>query len=460
MQLEILRNDTIVAVSTPPGRGAIGIIRMSGPQTMDILKKICVRPNACNEYPPYQLIHGAIKDGNRIIDDILTFFFPKGKSYTGDDLIEIHAHGNPLILSDIMEIIQKLGARLARPGEFTFRRYMNGRMDLLQAEAVLDLIEAKSQAALAVANRQLRGDFSREIIGLRDEFLYLLTHLEAAIDFSTEDIEIISPNDIYTKTMRLKEKISRILNSYSAGRWLTDGIKVAIVGRPNVGKSSLLNALLKKERAIVTAEAGTTRDTIEEELTFQGHLFHLIDTAGIRRPENNVERLGISKSFEKIESSDLSILVLDISWPLDKNDLELIEKISSKRHVVALNKMDLTPIWDFNGLKSEYSLKRFVKISALHGKGIDNLLMAVYEEVIGKDVNSDAVLLTKARHKETLEKALGCLEAVQMGIQEKRSPEFLSFDLKEGVTRLEEIIGQIGLEDVYDKIFSSFCIGK
>ncbi len=447
--------DTIAAISTPQGHGAIGIVRISGEKALEILESIFIRKQKEEPWVPHQLTRGVIQDGKEILDDVLVAFMPEKKSYTGERLVEIQGHGSSFILSEILTLVIQKGARLAEPGEFTFRAFLNGKMDLAQAEAVLDLITAKSRKALHACHQHLQGRFSKEILELRGGLLELLVHTEASIDFSTEDIEVFSSRSMLEKLRPLQEKIKILLKTYEQGRMYLEGVKVAIVGRPNVGKSSLLNALLNYERAIVTEEAGTTRDTIEEELFYRGLQMRLMDTAGIRKTEHAVEKIGIKNSLEKIKSADLVLILLDASQELCAQDFEILDLVGDKKKIGVFNKIDLVSGADLKKFPVPY-----VCISALYRQGIESLLEALYREIIQEEMNSENILLTKIRHKDSLEKALKHLNLFEEGLAEEKSLEFLALDLRSAIEELEMMIGKITLEDVYDQVFSSFCIGK
>ena len=450
--------DTIAAISTPQGQGAIGIVRVSGPRAREILKSIFAPKNK-SSLRPHRLIRGSIQDGKEILDDVLVALMPEKKSYTGEDLVEIQGHGSSFILSEILNLVVQKGARLAKPGEFTFRAFMNGKLDLAQAEAVIDLMGAKSRKALQICHQHLEGRFSKEILEIREGLLELLVHTEASLDFSTEDIGVFSSHSMLEKLKPIQRKINALLKTYDQGKFHLEGVRVAIVGRPNVGKSSLLNALLQYERAIVTEEAGTTRDALEESITYRGVELRIIDTAGIRQTSHAIEKIGIQRSVEKIKEADIVLVVLDASQEPHTEDFEILDVVGPKKKILVLNKMDL-------GLKinTEKILNKFlapyVFISALQRRGTEELLDVLYQEVIQGDLNSENILLTKLQHKDSLEKSLQYICEYERGLVEKRSLEFLAVDLRSAIEELEMIIGKISLEDVYDRIFSSFCIGK
>jgi len=450
-------SDTIAALSTPPGRGAIGIIRISGPRAQEILGSIFVRKTK-GPLRPHRLVRGQIYDGPEILDDVLVALMPEKKSYTGEELVEIQGHGSSFIVSEILDLVVRKGARLAKPGEFTFRAFMNGKLDLAQAEAVIDVMEVKSRKALQICHQHLEGRFSKKILEIREGLLELLVHTEASLDFSTEDIDVFSESRMLEKLKLIQEKINALLKTYDQGRFHLEGVRVAIVGRPNVGKSSLLNALLHYERAIVTEEAGTTRDVLEEEIIYRGVQLRIMDTAGIRQTDKTIEKMGIERSVEKIRQVDMVLVVLDVSQEPQTEDFEILDLVGEKKKILVFNKMDI-------GLKkgAEAVLEKFLAphifISALHKQGTEALLEALYREIIQEEL-TESIFLTKLRHKDSLQRALDFIKQVEDGFVQKKSLEFLAIDLRSAVEELEMTIGKISLEDIYDRIFSSFCIGK
>ncbi len=460
-------SDTIVAIATPPGQGAIGIVRISGPQAREILETIFIRKSK-RPVEPHRLVRGRIQDGQEILDEALVVVMPGKKSYTGEELVEIQGHGSSFILSEIVALVVRRGARLAQPGEFTFRAFMNGKLDLAQAQAVADLMHAKSRKALQACHQHLEGRFSKEILDIREGLLELLVHTEASLDFSTEDIEVLTPSLMLEKLKPIQQKINALLSTYTQGKFHLEGVRVAIAGRPNVGKSSLLNALLHYERAIVTEEAGTTRDTLEESLEYRGMEFRVMDTAGIRHTTQTVEKIGIQYAIEKMREADVVLVVLDISQELTAEDFEILDLIGEKEKILVFNKIDLLPngkasvMGNMAALSSPITeaLPPHVFVSALRRQGTQEMLEIIYQEVIQGDLNSEGVLLTKLKHKESLQKALDFTAQVEEGLLQRKSLEFLAVDLRSAIEELEMTIGKISLEDVYDKIFSSFCIGK
>lgn len=455
--------DTIAAISTPHGQGAISVIRLSGTKSPEILEKIFKPNKNISKIKYHTLYHGKILKNNEIVDDVLISCMPERRSYTGESMVEIFGHGGNAAPQEVLSAALNAGARLAQPGEFTYRALRHGKMDLTQAEAVFDVIHAKNKSALILAQKNLEGAFSKEIKEIRAAVLEVLVHTEAAIDFSTEDIDVFPKEKINEKIISVKIKMEAILGTYKSGRIFLEGAQVAIIGKPNVGKSSLLNALLSRDRAIVTAEPGTTRDTLEEVFTYQGPTggsltMTLIDTAGIREASNEIEKMGIEKTKQKIKNADIILSLFDVSSPLTDEDLAILDLSALKKRILVLNKIDL-------GVNKETKTallknENCVEISAAQKQGIETLLQKTYEYVLGEELNSETVYLTKERHRVGLEKALFYLAQFQAGLAQDRSFEFLALDLKDAVGSLEDIIGSVGLEDVYDQIFSTFCIGK
>ncbi|WP_457681676.1 tRNA uridine-5-carboxymethylaminomethyl(34) synthesis GTPase MnmE [Thermovibrio sp.] len=463
---DYLCEDTIAAIGTPIGKGAIGIVRISGKESLRILKEMfrSVRGKKIENFEPRKLYLGFVVDEfGKEIDQVLAVYMQGPKSFTGEDLVEIHSHGGVVVVRKILREVLKRGARLAEPGEFTMRAFINGKIDLVQAEAINQLIEAKSELQAEVALKQLEGELSREIERIRDELLEVKAYIEAAVDFPEEEVEIIESGKVKEKLIEVKEKIEKLLKSYREGKIIKEGIKVAIVGRPNVGKSSLLNALLAEERAIVTEIPGTTRDVIEESITVKGIPLVLIDTAGIRETKELVEKIGIERSIEKLKESDVILFVVDGSAELTQEDGQIEEILKDKENViVVINKKD-------RGLKfrcSHFKEKgwKCVEVSAKEKEGIEELSKKIVEMVLlepAKVLGGEEAVITNERHKELLEKALKAvertIESLERGFE---SPEFLSMDIDQALEKLGMIVGKVTTEDMYDIIFSRFCIGK
>lgn len=464
-------NDTIVAISTPIGEGGIGIVRLSGPEALSIADKIFVskgrvKPSQFKSFTThYGQIKSDIKNSKRskteIIDEVILTVMRRPKTYTREDIVEINCHSGIVPLGAILDLTIVRGARLAEPGEFTKRAFLNGRIDLTQAEAVLDVIKAKTDAGLKVALSQLKGGLSHEVRRIRDNILKILVHIEASLDFPQEDIEILVKNDLLDKALKIKLELERLLSTASKGMVFREGISAVICGRRNVGKSSLLNALLRQPRAIVSPLAGTTRDSIEERLNIDGIPLTLVDTAGIVKTDDLVEKEGVARSYSYINHAGLILLVLDNGESLLDEDKTIIEEIKSKTTITVINKIDLPRKIDLVKVKRLLPGKRIVYISATKGEGLD-LLEKMIARVIwgGKVVPSSGVLITNLRHKDALRKSSKSIQRSIQSIKMDYSPEFIALDIKEAKDALGEIVGEVLTEDLLERVFSEFCIGK
>ena len=457
------KNDTIAAVSTPFGEGGISIIRMSGQDAADIVKDI-FEPIHLLENPQERYATlGRITDGIENIDEVLVTFFNKPNSYTGDDMVEISCHGSPFICSRILELLFLHGARPAQPGEFTLRAFLNGKMDLLQAEAVADLIHSKTEESRKAAVHQLQGSLSKRIRDLRNDIIQMCSLLEVELDFSEEEIEFASKEELTGKLREIHEKIKSLIDSYERGKIYREGIKIVIAGKPNVGKSSILNCLLEKERAIVTEIPGTTRDTVEDVLDIGGVLTYITDTAGIRQTVDPIEKEGIRRTRQAIEASDVILFILDKSTPIDLDDLSLgrMIKNSRKKTIVVLNKIDLPPVWDSQEINRLFSLESVFEISALKRTGMQNLIQALETNILSRAAPAnDEITLTNIRHKDCLLRTEENIKNAQTALSKQMSQEFIALDLRGALDHLGEITGQTVGEEILNTIFSSFCIGK
>jgi len=456
--------DTIAAIATPPGQAGIGVVRVSGPLAPELARSI-FRPSysGCN-WQSHHAYHGDIlsADGQTVLDEVLATLMRKPRSFTGEDVLEISCHGNPVILQTILEQLLLMGCRPARPGEFSRRAFLNGRMDLSQAEALAAMISAQSTQAFALGLAQLKGTLGRDINRLRTLLIDALALLEASIDF-TDDI---AENEILPEPPQIAEalqSIQKLLSTYKSARIISQGISVVITGKPNVGKSSLLNSLAGKKKAIVTDIPGTTRDLIEETITVGGLYLNLLDTAGIRKPQDIIEKEGIDLVWERLEQADVIVILLDGSAPLTDEDLHILDqnKTRADKVIIAVNKSDLPGAWQTEQLANVFSpLPPVLNISAKFGDGLSGLKETIIKMRQTGDVRSDEGMITQLRHKVALEKALLNLEAARTNLQTNVSPEFSAFELREAIDTLDEITGQKIREEVLDKIFSSFCIGK
>ncbi len=457
----VKKRDTIAAIATPYGESAIGIVRLSGEKSLEILKKIFKSPSG--KIKPRYAHYGYIVNKNgEPIDEAVVIYYKAPHSYTGEDMVEINLHGNPLILKEVLNRILEEGARLAEPGEFTKRAFLNGKLDLTQAEAVAELISAKTELARKLALNQLRGALSREIKPLREELLMLHALVESSIEFEEEDIPTIEKEDLEKRLEKILQRVDKLLQTAKTGKAIRQGIKLAIVGRPNVGKSSLFNRLLGEERAIVTDIAGTTRDYIEETVNLKGIPINLIDTAGIRETSDLVERIGVERSLQKLKEADVVLFVLDASKEKpSEEDLKLARLVEGvkKPTIVVLNKIDLGRKLDLSQLPLK--AERVVEVSAKTGEGIEKLADAILE-VAGVQTAEGGNIYISVRHEELLKRAKKALENALKYLREGEfySPEILMLDIREASDALGEIIGEVTTEDVLGQIFSTFCIGK
>lgn len=449
-------NDTIAALATPPGIGAIGTIRLSGPQAIAIANALFPAKDL-HAQPSHTLHVGWLMYNDERLDEVVVSLYKAPRSYTGEDVVEITAHGSPFILQRLLEVLAACGARMARPGEFTQRAFLNAKMDLAQAEAVADVIASQTEAARRTAMHQMRGGFSKNLAVLREQLIQFGALIELELDFATEDVEFADREKLVALLHLLQTQVSELLESFKLGNVIRQGVQVAIIGKPNAGKSTLLNALLNENRAIVSAIAGTTRDTIEEALNIEGILFRLIDTAGIREHTNDtIESIGIERSLEKMKQADLVLYLYDAQT---ETDLGLAESInwlrkSDKPFVVVANKVDTRP--DYSPTVSVNVLP----IAAQTGTGLTALKQAMVQWVLeGKQLREDG-LVTNARHYQALLQVQQSLTDIDTGISENRPGDLLALDIRRCLHYLGEITGQITNEDQLDYIFSKFCIGK
>ena len=457
-------DDTIAAIATAPGEGGIGIIRISGEKALPVAESIfkSVTGKLIKEYNARTLIYGTVIDDNGVtIDEALVAYMKGPRSYTGEDVIEINCHGGFISVKKILELILSKDVRLADAGEFTKRAFLNGRIDLSQAEAIIDVIKAKTDKAHEVAQSQLEGSLSKKIKDLRFKITEVLAHLEVSIDFAEEDVEEITYNKLKESAEELKKEIKQLYDTAESGKILRDGLKTVIIGKPNVGKSSLLNSILGENRAIVTDIAGTTRDVIEEFVNIKGIPLKIVDTAGIRETEDIVEKIGVEKSRESYSTADLVIMVLDSSRPLAEEDREILKTLENKKTIVLLNKIDLPQQIDLDELSKYVDCSSIIKISALQNEGIEQLQDKIESMVYkGSVKNSSSLMITNSRHKDALLKAYESINDAISAIDQYLPYDFIEVDFKNIWDYLGYINGDTVKEDLLDTIFANFCIGK
>ena len=455
--------DTIAAISTPLGVGGIGVVRLSGPQAREILGKVFRRRRGKGPLLSHRFYLGEIirPRDTSVIDEVLASFMEKPRTYTREDVAEIQAHSGVLVLREILDAVLQSGARLAEPGEFTKRAFLNGRIDLTQAEAVIDLIQSKTRRSLEMANLQREGRLGMEIRRIREDLINLMAPLEASIDFPEDEVPELSGDEINRRLRDALEKLETLLRTYDQGKIYREGISAVIIGRPNVGKSSLLNALLREDRAIVTPIPGTTRDVIEEVVNIRGIPLKIMDTAGLRHTRDQVEVEGVRRTRDRMALADLVIWVVDGSEPVTAQDLDILPEVQPRKTVVALNKSDLPQRLNPRDLGERLPGTPLIPVSALHHSGIDRLEEAIRDLVLdGRQDSSAEILLSNLRHKQAVENAREGLEQALEASQASLSAEFISVDLGRSLQALGEIAGETTSEDILNRIFSQFCIGK
>jgi tRNA modification GTPase len=469
-------DDTIVAIATPPGRGGIGVVRLSGPEARSIAMTML---RLKHEPEPGRALFGELIEpatGERI-DEVVVTFFTKPHSYTADDVLEISAHGSPVVLRHILELATARGARLAEPGEFTMRAFLNGRLDLTQAEAVRDLIDSQTLYQAKVAAQQLEGALSRRIQPIKKKLVELVAVMEAGIDFAEDDVAVLPAEEIRQRINAIHQPLEQLRASFAYGRLVHEGLTLAIVGRPNVGKSSLFNRLVERERAIVTATPGTTRDLVTETVALGGIPIKLVDTAGIRQSRDEAESIGIRKSYEALTEADMVLVVLDSTQQISEDDQELLRAAQGRRAIAVANKADLVPAAQlatkeaaktigrvseksFAGGDSLDGVKLFAT-SALTGQGIVELRQEILDQLAGHaGAEQETGFLTNVRHQRLVEEAISSLDAARQAVQRKVPHEMIMLDLYGALRPLDAITGETTTDDILNLIFSSFCIGK
>ena len=465
---------TICAISTPPGMGAIAVIRLSGEEAVEIADKVFRSPKEGKKLKDQKantLHFGTITDGDEIIDEVVVALFKAPHSFTGEDIVEISCHGATYIQQQILQLLVKTGARMALPGEFTQRAFLNGKMDLSQAEAVADLIASQSEAARKVALQQMRGGFSSELVNLRNELLQFITLVELELDFSEEDVEFADRTQLKSIVDTISKMLKKLVNSFSLGNAIKNGIPVAIVGHTNAGKSTLLNTLLNEERALVSDIHGTTRDSIEDTINIEDITFRFIDTAGIRTTTDEIENLGIERTYSKLKNASVVMLMLDVNDPDEKihSAIEDVKKRmddNNQKLIVVINKIDLL---DEKEVEKRFNHQEFreltgtdaiVPISAKHYRNIEKLNTELLKTINTSALDNNEVIVTNARHYEALKRSYDAIRRVSLGLDTGISGDLLAQDIREVLYYLGEITGNISTDEVLGNIFKNFCIGK
>lgn len=448
-------DDTIVAISTSLGVGAISIIRLSGEDSINIVNKI-FKGKDLTIVPTHTIHYGYIVDNNEIIDEVLVSIMRTPKTYTKENIVEINCHGGISTTNKVLELVLSNGARLAEPGEFTKRAFLNGRIDLVEADGIMNLISSKTETSRKMSINELSGKVSSLITGIRDDLIQIISNIEVNIDYPEyEDIEVLSNEKILPSINKIKDTLIKTIKESENGRIINEGINVGIIGRPNVGKSSLLNSLLEEQKAIVTDIEGTTRDIVEGQIKLNGVLLNIIDTAGIRETDNIVEQIGVEKSYEIIDKSDLIIFLLNNNEPLTKEDLELYNKIKNKTHIIVLNKTDLKQVIDLTPIKEE-----ILKVSLLNNDA--SIILDKIKELFNleKLETSDLTYLSNARSISLLKKSLNNISNAIDNINNNDPIDIVELELKDAWSTLGEIIGETYTDELLDELFSRFCLGK
>ncbi len=454
--------DTIAAISTARGEGGIGIVRISGDNAFEILGKI-FKPKSgksVNELKNFSINYGKLyNENNEVVDEVLVSLMKGPNTYTKEDIVEINCHGGYLITEKVLELVLRFGGRHAEQGEFTRRAFINGRIDLTQAEAVMDLIHSKTDKSISLSLDQLRGDLRSQIAHLKKLLLDVAAHVNVVLDYPEEGIDDPLPDNLVDNLKTVMDTANELILSYDKGKMIKEGVKTAIVGKPNVGKSSLLNALLREERAIVTHIAGTTRDIIEEVINIKGIPLVLVDTAGIRKTDDIVENMGVEKSFEQIDKADFILFVVDGSQELTEEDMKINERLLGKKVLGIINKNDLTQVADLSKLNSINSI---INISAKENYGIKDMEDEIYDLIIRGTVedSSRKLVITNIRHKTALEKTKDAIKNIFETIEIGLPMDLIAVDLKEALDSLSEVTGEISTEDLLDHVFKNFCVGK
>ncbi len=455
--------NVIASISTAPGIGGIGIVRMSGKDCFNVLDKFFRPKNKqkIEDIKGYSIKYGFIIENNEIVDEVLVSYFKAPKSYTTENMCEINTHGGNLVIRKILDICLKNGATLAEPGEFTKRAFLNGRIDLLQAESVVDIINSKSEREMKTSVKQLEGVLSKKIKDIKQEILDILVNVDVSIDYPEYDVEDVTNNEIFNMLNNVQMKLENLEKSFDSGKIIKEGIKTAIIGKPNAGKSSLLNSILKEDRAIVTEYEGTTRDTIEEFVNINGIPLKLIDTAGIRDAKDEVEKIGIIKSKEIAKDADLIIAIFDSSKELTKEDYEILDIVKNKNVIIVLNKSDLKQVLDEKDNNFVNITENIIKISALNGEGLDKIGSIISKMFNFNEINLDnEVIITNLRHKNLISNAINNVTKAKNAIQDNMPVDIIAIFINDILEDLGKITGETVTDDIINEIFSKFCLGK
>lgn len=450
-------NDTIVALATPPGRGGIGVIRLSGPGSLQILQGLIAGDDVHPE-PNVLTLRSLIDPAtNETLDRALVCYFKAPHSFTGEDVVELHCHGSPILLRTIIDVTLTLDARMATPGEFSLRAVANGRMKLSEAEAIRDLVDAQTDAAARQATRQMKGEISNALQPLQDELLKIIVRLESSLEFVEDDLPLIEQDQLVASLRDLRAECDRMASSFSRGRLLRDGIRVTLIGRPNVGKSSLFNGLLGHARAIVTDIPGTTRDSITESIGVDGIPLIVTDTAGLRVSTDQIEAIGVDRTRREAADSDLLIVVIDGSESLTEEDHQVLSETANRRYIIALNKSDLG---GFSATRIADDPSSIVSVSAKTAAGLDRLRTAILKPFTNGNANGEGLLITNARHHDLLTRAIEAIRASENLLLDRASEEIILVGLLNALRYLGEITGETTSDEILGRIFSTFCIGK
>lgn len=458
-----MSTDTIAAIGTALSNSGISIIRISGKDSLNIIRKIFV---SNSKIMPNNIIYGKIVENGKVVDTVLVSYFKNPKSYTGEDVCEINCHGGVQITREILQLVLANGARLAEPGEFSKRAFLNGKMDLTKAEAVINLINSKNTTQARIAANNLEGDLYKKIKEVREELIELMAHIEVSVDYPEYDYDEVENDNVISLLNKKIIEINNILSTYEQGKYIKDGVNVVILGKPNVGKSSLLNTLSRSQKAIVTEIPGTTRDVIEERINIGNIILNLSDTAGIRKTDDFVEKIGVKRSIEKIDEADLVIYLLNVESDIDDEDKEILSKIQNKgiKLITVINKIDKGQKLKFDGILDE--LKRFgvnevIKMSVLNNEGIDELKNKIEEIFNTNDLDfENKLIITNERHRDLLNKSKEYLEVAKKEIEDNEPIDIVSIVIKNATKSLGEIIGADVNQDIVNKIFEKFCLGK